>query len=66
MVSSKTSVAFVIEHLKAERCIFNENAYELLKRQEKAFELCCDFIGRKNQLKTCQLACSPFSLFFEE
>jgi hypothetical protein len=23
-------------------------------------------IGRKNQLKTCQLACTPFSLFFEE
>jgi hypothetical protein len=44
MVSSKTSAAFVIEHLKAERCTFNENAYELLKRQEKAFKLCCDLL----------------------
>lgn len=44
MVSSKTSAVFVIECFETERCTFDENAYELLKRQEKAFELCCDLL----------------------
>ena len=50
-MTSKMSVASLVDQLETERSTFDENAYPLAKYQQDAFQLCCDLLREPNVSK---------------